>query len=95
MTILLRMAQNTIEVLKVLFPKKALINGKSSEYKKTRSFEFEDIENNSVFDDSGLILASIHLAIACSEVLNISQVTHTPICNAQNENLLLLGTITA
>ena len=27
------MAQDTIEVLKVLFPKKALINGKLSEYK--------------------------------------------------------------
>ena len=26
------MAQDTIEVLKVLFPKKALKNGKSSEY---------------------------------------------------------------
>ena len=26
-------AQDTIEVLKVLFPKKALINGKSAEYK--------------------------------------------------------------
>ena len=32
--------------------------------------------NNSVFDDSGLILASINLT--CSEVLNISHVTHTP-----------------
>ena len=28
------MAEDTIEVLKVLFSKKALINGKSSEYKK-------------------------------------------------------------
>ena len=28
------MAQNTIEVLKVLLPKKALLNGKSSEYIK-------------------------------------------------------------
>ena len=33
-------------------------------------------KNNSVFDDSGLILASINLA--CSEVLNINLVTHTP-----------------
>ena len=38
-------------------------------------------KNNSVFDDSGLILAIINLAR--SEVLNISHVTHTPICTAQ------------
>jgi hypothetical protein len=48
-------------------------------------------KNDSVFDDSGLILTSINLAR--SEVLNISEVTHTPICTAQKENLLLLGTI--
>ena len=48
-------------------------------------------KNDSVFDDSGLILTSINLAR--SEVLNISHVTHTPICTAQKENLLLLGTI--
>ena len=34
LTRLLTMVQDTIEVLKVLFPKKALINGKSSEHKK-------------------------------------------------------------
>ena len=36
------MAQDTIEVLKVLFPKKAMINGKSSEYKKRFSKIFEE-----------------------------------------------------
>ena len=35
---------------------------------------------NSVFDDSGLILAFINLSR--SEVLNISHVTHTPIYNS-------------
>ena len=61
----------------------------------TRSFEFEDVgkQKNSVFDDSGLILAPIHLA--CSEVLNNSHVTHTPICTTQNEYVLFLGTIMA
>ena len=44
-------------------------------------------KNNSVFDDSGLILASINLAY--SEFLNISYVTHTPICTAQRNKLLL------
>ena len=38
-------------------------------------------KNNSVFDDSDLILAIINLAR--SEVLKISHVTHTPICTAQ------------
>ena len=36
------MAQDTIEVLKVLFPKKALINEKSSEYEKRLWKTFEE-----------------------------------------------------
>ena len=36
------MAQDTIEVLKVLFPKKALINEKSSEYEKRLRKTFEE-----------------------------------------------------
>ena len=48
--------------------------------------------NNNFFDDSDLLLAFINLA--CSEVLYIfSHVTHTHICTAQNENVLLLGNI--
>ena len=72
---------NTIEQHVKCRPK---FQGLSTE-KLTRSLKFEDIilvnKNNSVFDDSGLILAIINLAR--SEVLNISHVTHTPICTAQ------------
>ena len=38
----LRIAQDTIEVLKVLFPKKAFINGKSSQYKNRSLKIFEE-----------------------------------------------------
>ena len=36
------MAQDTISILKILSPKKALINGKSSEYKKRFLKIFEE-----------------------------------------------------
>ena len=36
------MAPATIDALKVLFPKKALMNGKSSEYKRRFSMIFEE-----------------------------------------------------